>query len=57
MNKRNIKWDANWGRLTLETKLNKLRDRLNFCYEDSLNKATQVSVNASTALYVANKNR
>ena len=52
-----IRWDANWGRLRLETKIDKLRERLNFCYDNSCQKASSASADASTALYVANLNR
>ena len=51
------KWDANWDRLRLETKIDKLRERLNFCYGDSCEKASMASADASTALYVANLSR
>lgn len=48
------KWDADWDRLKLETKIDRLRDRLNYVFEKSDQDARSANQSASAALYVAN---
>lgn len=48
------KWDADWNRLKLEAKIDRLRDRLNYVFEKSDQEARSASQSADTALYVAN---
>jgi len=51
------KWDANWKRLTLETKVERLKEELMRCYKDSMDSAVSARASASAALYVANLSR
>lgn len=48
------KWDANWDKLNLETKIDRLRDRLNDVFEITEEKVRRAGQSADAALYVAN---
>jgi hypothetical protein len=51
------RWDANWDRLRIETKVEKLREFMNRTYKETKDGISSANASASTALYVANKNR
>jgi hypothetical protein len=55
--KRGRKWDANWDRLRLETKVDKLRIRIKKISEDFEDEVSSAYSKADCALYVANLNR
>ena len=48
------KWDSNWDRLKLETKMNKIRNKINELEIENRMGINMASNSASTALYVAN---
>jgi hypothetical protein len=51
------RWDANWDRLKLETKINRLKDRIDWLQGKSEQDSRSAHSAASTALYVANLSR
>jgi hypothetical protein len=50
----NKKWDHSWSKLSLEKKIDRLRDRLNYVEDKSEAETRSASQSASAALYVAN---
>ena len=55
MNKTTRKWDANWDRLRLETKIDKLRQKLLDLEIETEREGARAYSAARAALYVANK--
>ena len=49
-----MRWDANWERLRLETKVDRLRQFVNRAYIETKDGIQGANSSASAALYVAN---
>ena len=52
-----MKWDSNWDRLRIETKVEKLRDEINRFEHKHETEISSARGAADTALYVANLDR
>jgi len=51
------RWDADWDRLRLETKVERLRKFMNDCYRETKDGISSANASSATALYVANLSR